>query len=682
MSPAATFPSACSLRYPSLRFESVRHASAAALIACALTGCDRAPVHPGLTGAALPRLVPAHEFVFNHEGIGGFSFSPDGMRLAWHGPSGWRSALHIRLPSGTVHVYRVGGSDRRWSADGRRLLFLDDKSGAENHHLFRLDVEDPNAVPIDLTPHPGVRVWLHQVPKSDPDHVLVLHNRRSPTERDLYRINLSTGTEEVVALNPGDGIAPVTDADGKFLGWRKPTKPERARGKPLPPEMREQSALSRRTPELTRAVGVSADRTHAWILTNRQRERVGLFHADTVKKQVALVHEEPNVDVTRVVTSEVSGTPLLVASDPDYPRMKVLDAGLEADLRPLLAAYGTAPHGYDIVSTDAAERRLVVVVFTHASRRYYLLDRETQEVALLGESRPANFGEAMAVPEPVTIPARDGLHLPAYLLRPRGTHDRPVPLVLLVHGGPWSRVAWRDPDGGEEMLRAQFLANRGYAVLIVNYRGSTGYGRAFMAAAVGQFGAAMQDDLMDALAWAIEQKVADPEKVAIMGHSYGGYATLMALAQHPRKFACGIDIAGPTDLVRLLEEFPPYWELAYWYSYVGDPAVASDRERMERVSPVSIADQIEAPLLVLQGRKDVRVPEAQSAALVEKLRAQGKRFEYQVLKDMGHSPGWWPHHLFVLRKTEDFLARCLGGRAARFDRMEWVARLTGRLPLW
>jgi dipeptidyl aminopeptidase/acylaminoacyl peptidase len=589
----------------------------------------------------------------------------------------------VRLQStGAVHVYRVGGSARHWSADGRHLLILDDKSGAENHHLFRLDVEDPNARPVDLTPHPGVRVWVHQIPKSDPEHVLVLHNRRNPTERDLYRINLTTGAEEVVALNPGDGIVPVTDADGKFLGWRKPAKPERARGKPLPPELREQSALSKRTPELTRPVGVSADRTQAWILSNRQRDRVALFHADAVKKKLVLVHEDPNVDVARVVMSEVSGMPLLVASNADYPRTKILDARLEADLQPLLASYGAAPHGFDIVSMDPSERRLVVVVFTHASRRYYLIDRETKEVARLGESRGANFGEAMAVPEPVTIPARDGLDLPAYLLRPRGTRDQPLPLVILVHGGPWGRVAWGDPDDSEDMLRAQFLANRGYAVLIVNYRGSTGYGRGFMSAAVGEFGAAMQDDLVDALGWAVERGIADPGKVAVMGHSYGGYATVMALAQHPRTFACGVDIAGPTDLVQLLEEFPPYWELAYWYSYVGDPAVASDRERMQRVSPVSIADRIEAPLLIVQGRQDVRVPEAQSAALVERLRQHGKPFEYRLLDDMGHSTGWWAHHLFVLRRTEEFLARCLGGRAARFDRMEWIARLTGRLPLW
>jgi dipeptidyl aminopeptidase/acylaminoacyl peptidase len=332
---------------------------------------------------------------------------------------------------------------------------------------------------------------------------------------------------------------------------------------------------------------------------------------------------------------------------------------------------------------DPAERRLVVMVYTHANRRYYLVDRETKQTTLLGESRSADFSRAMVVPEAVEIPARDGLRLPAYLLRPSATGSDPLPFVLLVHGGPWSRVAWSDPDGGEDMLRAQFLANRGYAVLIVNYRGSTGYGKSFMAAAVGQFGAAMQTDLLDALGWAVDEGIADPGKAAIVGHSYGGYATLMALAGAPRRFACGVDIAGPTDLPPLVEDFPPYWELelAYWYSYVGDPGVKVDRDRMERASPVNLAQHIEQPLLILQGGQDVRVPRAQSDALVERLRQHGKQFEYAVLEGMGHSTGYWAHHLFVLRRAERFLADCLGGRATRFDRMEWVARLTGRLPL-
>jgi dipeptidyl aminopeptidase/acylaminoacyl peptidase len=324
-----------------------------------------------------------------------------------------------------------------------------------------------------------------------------------------------------------------------------------------------------------------------------------------------------------------------------------------------------------------------VALYTHAVRRYYLIDRAQKRLVLLGASRDEKLERILSVPEAVEIEARDGLAIPAYLLRPAGASGKRVPLVVLVHGGPWQRVVWSDLDASEDLLRAQFLANRGYAVLVLNYRGSTGYGRAFTTAAVGEMGGKMQDDLVDGVRWAVERGIADPTRVAVFGHSYGGYASVMALAQEPQRFSCGIDIAGPTDLARLIERFPPYWELEldHWYRYVGDPAVAVDRERMQQASPLFVAQKIEDPLLVIQGDRDVRVPADQSTRLVDALRRHGTPVEYLALPDMGHSLGYWAHHLRVLRATETFLAECLGGRAARFDPLEWVARMTGRIPL-
>lgn len=634
----------------------------------------------------LPRLVPAREFVFNADKHGGFDFSPDGTRIAWTGPDGLRTALHVRAEAtGTTHVYRVGGSGRHWSADGRRLLILDDKSGAENHRLYRLDIDDPDAEPVDLTPFNGVRVWLHRIIASDPEHVLVLHNRRDRTLRDLYRINLSTGAETLLAANPGDGIAPITDVHGRFIRWHRAAPTDRARGKPLPPHLKERSSLAARAPEVMQPIGVSADRTQAWVLSNRGRDRVGLFRLQAERSgAAALMHEHARVDLGRVRVSELDQRPLLAVSVPDYPHTEVFDQQLAADLKPLLAAVGDVRHGYDLVSASPDERRLVVVVYTHANRRYYLLDRDSGRSTLLGESRSARFESDMVVPEAVEFDAVDGLRIPAYLLRPRAAQGRRLPLVLLVHGGPWLRVNWVDLDHSEDLLRAQFLANRGYAVLVVNYRGSTGYGRAHMTAAVGQFGKAMQQDLFDGIRWAIDAGIADPDRIAVMGHSYGGYASLMAMALQPQSFSCGVSIAGPTDLARLIETFPPYWdlELSYWYSYVGDPAVASDRARMDAVSPIRVAQRIGRPLLVIQGATDVRVPPEQSRTLVARLSEQGRSVQYVELPEMGHSMGYWAHHLAVLRRVETFLASCLGGRAARTDAMEWAARLTGRLPLW
>lgn len=656
----------------------------AVMLTGVLHGCERSPVHPGLNDAKLLQLIPAYEFVFNRHAIGGFSFSPDGTRLAWSGPSGWSRALHVRSDAtGAVNVFKVGGSARHWSADSRRLLILDDKSGAENHHLLRLDVDDPHATPVDLTPHSGVRVWLHQILRDDPEHVLVLHNRRDRMLRDLYRINLSTAEEELVAQNPGDGVAPITDKSGQFYAWRKPLIAGRPRGKPRAAPFTERSAISVRRDEVTRVIGVSRDRSRAWVLSNRDRDRLALFDVNIKTGWSRLVHEDERVDIKRVLMSKVLGKPVLVSSVSDYPHTVILDSQWESDLRSLLESYRGKRFGFDVVSMDPSEQRLVVAVYTHSNRRFYLLNRTNKRQTLLGESRSPDFRAVMVEPEAVEIPARDSLKLPGYLLRPAGAGARPVPLVILVHGGPWGRVVWGDPDHNADLLRAQFLANRGYAALVLNYRGSTGYGQSFMNAAVGEFGAKMQDDLIDAAHWAIARGIADPKRIAVMGYSYGGYATLMALAQHPREFACGIDIAGPTDLAKLIETFPPYWEheLSLWYSFVGDPAVASDRRRMDKVSPVNLADRIERPLLIIQGQKDVRVPPGQSAAMVAALQKAGKAVEYLTLVDMGHSLGYWAHHLAVLRASERFFADCLGGRAARLDPLEWVARLSGRLPL-
>src|SRR5690606_17118450 len=361
--------------------------------------------------------------------------------------------------------------------------------------------------------------------------------------------------------NPGDGIAPQVDADGKFLGWRRAGPTARLRSRPRPPELKARSALSRRGHDVQRAVGIAPDRSSAWVLSNRGRERVALFEVDTASGAVKLVHQDPDVDVTGVVTSRRTGKPLLVSAQADYPRTRILDAALAADLAPLLNAHAGARFGFEIEAMDASERRAVVSLFTHATRRYYLLDRDRGTHVLLGKTRDAQFEQALTIPEAVQFRARDGMVIPGYLVRPAGTRGAQVPLVVLVHGGPWSRVVWSDPDHDGDLLRAHFLANRGYAVLAINFRGSVGYGRSFATAAVGEMGARMQSDLIDGARWAIEAGIADPARIAIMGYSYGGYAVLMALAQQPRLFACGVDIAGPTDLVGLIENFPAYWEL-------------------------------------------------------------------------------------------------------------------------
>jgi dipeptidyl aminopeptidase/acylaminoacyl peptidase len=243
------------------------------------------------------------------------------------------------------------------------------------------------------------------------------------------------------------------------------------------------------------------------------------------------------------------------------------------------------------------------------------------------------------------------------------------------------RTGWGNPMQSEDAVPAQFLANRGYAVLQVDFRGSSGYGRGFLSAAMGEFAGKMQDDLLDAVHWAVESGIADSDRVAIVGWSYGGYAALVGLTMTPKVFACGVSLAGPTDLATLIESFPPYWtvDLSMWHDYVGDPGIAEDRKDMTRKSPLAYAQNVERPVLIVHGAKDVRVRIDQSERMVEALRRAGKPVEYLALEDSGHGMGWWVHRLVLLRKTENFLQRCLGGRASRFDPFDAIAWVWTRI---
>jgi dipeptidyl aminopeptidase/acylaminoacyl peptidase len=236
-------------------------------------------------------------------------------------------------------------------------------------------------------------------------------------------------------------------------------------------------------------------------------------------------------------------------------------------------------------------------------------------------------------------------------------------MVLMVHGGPWERDYWQYNS------EVQFLANRGYAVLQINYRGSTGYGRHFQELAIGEFAGKMQDDLLDGVNWAINKGIADPTKIAIVGASYGGYAVLVGLSFTPETFACGIDINGPTDLVKLAENFPPYWKLEMdrLYQYAGDPSKEEDRLIMQAKSPLFKAANITKPLMIIQGADDVRVRAEQSTALVKKLKGFNKDVDFWLIPGVAHGITHWPHRLKLFRKMEDFLAACLGGRSSGFD---------------
>lgn len=641
-----------------------------------LAGCTEGPDHAALQRGNLPPLIQAHRFAYDLHLHGGYQISPDGSKLIWTAPSWGLSALHLRdNATGEVRSFRAGGGAYQWTPDGRWLLYTADQAEKENHHVYAIDTRDPDAGPVDLTPWPGVKAGIQQIPPADPAHILVYHNRRDHKVFDLYRIHLATRKETLVATNPGDATAPITTADGSFKGWKRSRAAQRGPEEARRPLAARRPALLAQPDETLQPLGLSADRSRLWALSNRGRDRIALVAVHPTLGWEQVVLEDPHVDVGRVLMSQVTRDPLVAVAWPDHPRLEILDSKLREDLRGLLDAQGAEPYGLDFVSIDRPEKRLVVAIYTSTKRQYYLVDREARTHTLLAHAVDEDMTSSLVAMRPVAFDSRDGLRLRGYLTLPGGVEARRLPMVLVAHGGPWLRTMWGDPATSQDALYAQFLANRGYAVLQVDFRGSFGYGRRFATAGMGEFAGRMQDDLLDAVRWAVKSGIADPERVAILGWSYGGYAALVGLTATPQTFACAVSINGPSDLASLIESFPPYWavDLSRWHDYVGNPATPEDREQMRQKSPLHQASKAARPVLIVQGAVDVRVRVDQADRMVEALKRAGKEVEYLRIEDMGHGLGYWAHQLAVLRRTEAFLQRCLGGRASRFDPFDAVA---------
>lgn len=644
------------------------------LLLCGLVlpACTVAPRHSALQGDALPELLPAREFFANRSSNGAYTVSPDGKKIAWAAVKGFGPALFVKTTGqDDARSFKMIPIGFKWAQDSRRLFYLKDEGGNENYHVLMVDSERPDAAPVDLTPYPGIQANIHGVIRSDPAHILVAHNHRDKALFDLYKINVDTGQQVLVAQNPGDAIAAVTDHDGELVGLvRQAGNTTRLMAKPPGAETL-QEVISWDSEETVRVIDVAPDRRTLHLLSNRNRDRIALMRLDLVTGRETLLYEDPEVDVEHVLVSRISHAPLLAYSVPGYPRLHVFDARMRADLDRF---FPERPTRVWVVSADDNEQKVTIKQDSDGGTKYFLLDRGTGEKTLLGEGPNSRRAALIADTRPIALRSRDGLALRGYLTTPKGSAAARLPMVLLVHGGPWWRDYW---DNSLDVV--QFLANRGYAVLQINFRGSTGYGRAFTEAAIGEFAGKMHDDLIDGVKWAIDQGVADRGKIAIMGASYGGYATLVGLTFTPDVFACGVDIVGPSNLAALLETFPPYWKpfMHKWHQYVGDPADPEQRRRMLERSPVTRADAVQGPVLIIHAANDARVKQGQADEMVAALQRAGKPVDYLLFPDAGHSRiGWtWGKRLRAYRVTEDFLAKCLGGRSGGFDYYELAAWL-------
>jgi dipeptidyl aminopeptidase/acylaminoacyl peptidase len=632
------------------------------LLAVLLAGCAVQPTQKSLKHAKLPPLLPVRDFVANTDYNGFYRLSPDGTRLAWKAVAGTRSEIFVRtLGKDDTHSLGFGvyGYPFVWAQDSRHLLFIKDAGGNENFHLFRVGTDRPAQQPVDITPLKHTRVAIQQIIADDPAHILVLHNGRDKAVFDLYRLNLDSGKMTLLYRNDGQTLRLVTDRQGRLRARVRQVDGERRLELPQPDGT--WRLLTRWSQDDDVApLAFDASGKGLWMLSNRGRDKRALVRLDVASGKEQVVYAAPEVDVRQVQISKVSHAPVLAYTMPDYPHLQILDPALRQTLARIRQS---GPVGIRVTSADDSEQRVTLVVNTDREVSHYLLERRDGKLTLLGHGVSHAYADELSSMRPVSFHARDGLTLHGYLTIPKGMTKGPLPMVLLVHGGPFARNIWR------YNRLVQFLANRGYAVLQVNYRGSSGYGRTFMEKAVGEFAGKMHDDLLDGVAWAVREGIADPDHVAIMGASYGGYATLVGLTMSPRTFACGIDLMGPADLVSLTENFPVYWRPYQhrWLRYVGDPADPAQRARMRAKSPLTYAERVERPLLVIQGANDVRVKQDQSERMVAGRRATGRDVDYLVLSGEGHRIRHWPSRLKAYRATEDFLADCLGGRSSGFD---------------
>jgi dipeptidyl aminopeptidase/acylaminoacyl peptidase len=592
--------------------------------------------------------------------------SPDGARLAWIAPH--EGVLNVWLapvnPESGVDLDQAevvtDDKDRgirtfAWAHDNKHLLYLQDTGGDENWRLYDVDIQTMQR--RDLTPFEGVQTQIVATERTFPTELLIGLNKDNPELHDVYRLDLTTGSLAKEVENPGFvdwladtelvvrcAFAPQPDGGMQVL-VRDSIDDEWRLVKNVPAE----DALT------TDPVSFSADGRSLLMITSVGGDTARLVSIDLATGAEELLAGDPGADVSGVRLDPDTKRPQVVIVLKDRSEYLVLDPAVADDVAAIRALHPGDPM---FSSADDADATWLVAFTNDAGPvHYYSYDRATKQGTFLFEHQPQLSKYTLSAMEPFTYQARDGLTIHGYVTFPPDGPRSGLPAVLFVHGGPWARDVWGyDPN-------AQWLANRGYLCIQVNFRGSTGYGQAFVNAGDREWGAKMQDDLTDAVRFAVAQGWADPARVAIFGGSYGGYAALAGAAFTPEVYCCAVDIVGPSNLKTLIETIPPYWAplVAQFHRRVGDPA--KDEEFLWSRSPLSRAAEINIPLLIAQGANDPRVKQAESEQIVAALQAAGISCEYMLFPDEGHGFAKPENRMIFYAAAEKFLARYLGGRA-------------------
>lgn len=584
----------------------------------------------------LAKQIPVEEF-FRKPEKASYQISPDGKYYSYMAPNASRRMNIFVQEIGTEQVIQLTDDTARdiagyfW-ANNERILYLKDTGGDENYKLLGVNIDGSN--PIALTDFPDVRTQIIDDLEEIPDEVIVGLNKDNPQVFDPYRLNIVTGELTKLYSNPGNIQAWMTDHEGKLRVAMAIVDGVNTSILYRDSEDQEfRTVLTTSFKESVEPQFFTFDNKMIYATSNLGRDKSVAVIFDVVNgKETQVLYENPDYDVTRLGYSKKEKV-LQAAYYEDWKMQRhYFDErfrDLILKLEEKLGAEGKYNIGiYDM--TKEEDKFIVGKSSDRARTSYYLYDRNTEELTFIHQVTPWLDENEMAEVKPVTYTSRDGLTIHGYLTIPRGMEAKNLPVVVNVHGGPWARDSWGfNPE-------VQFLANRGYAVFQMNFRGSTGYGRAFWEASFKQWGRTMQDDVTDGTRWLIEQGIADPERIAIYGGSYGGYATLAGIVKEPELYAAAVDYVGVSNLFTFMQTIPPYWKplLDMMYEMVGDPV--KDSLMLAENSPALNADKIITPLFVAQGANDPRVNLNESDQMVEALKSKGVNVQYMVKDNEGH----------------------------------------------
>ena len=612
----------------------------------------------------------ARDALFGNPERANVQISPDGKYLSW--VAAVDGVLNVWVaPADNPSQARAVTQDKArgirsyfWSYQPDTLLYLRDSGGDEDFHLYAVDLKTGQAK--DLTPFPKTTAQVAGVSPKHPGTILVGMNDRDAQWHDIYKVDLASGDRTLLEKNDAQIAGYIADADYtlKYAQRSRPDGGADVLRRGANGAWEKFDDIPFEDVLTTSPGGLTLDGKTLYFTDSRGRNTAALFAIDVASGKRTLVLEDARADVGGTLADPATGKVQAVSVDYLRDEWKVVDPAIRADLEKLEAI---GP-GDVSVNTRTLDDKTWIVAYSAAEAPlvYYRYDRGAGTLTKLFSARPKLEGKPLVPQWPVEIASRDNKTLVSYLTLPRsadanndGKADAPVPLVLLVHGGPWARDSYG--YGGYN----QWLANRGYAVLSVNFRGSTGFGKDFTNAGNGEWAGKMHDDLIDAVQWAVKQGVTTQDQVAIMGGSYGGYATLAGLTFTPDAFACGVDIVGPSNLNTLLSTVPPYWASFFEQlaKRMGDPRTDAGKKWLTERSPLTRADQIKKPLLIGQGANDPRVKQAESDQIVKAMQAKNIPVTYVLFPDEGHGFARPENNKAFNAVTEGFLAQCLGGRA-------------------